>query len=607
MGLERMIAKDRASLILMHPTSLPDPVGRRYGIGELGSEAMRFIDFLAESGTLVWQTLPLGHTGFGNSPYQTFSRFAGSPYMISIERLLQDEDLTQVQHDEYVYCVERETQVDCADFGWLFRNKLGKNWNDSHAILRQAYENFLLRNNRDVRRMAFDQFCAVNTRWLTEYSDYMGIKENHDHQAWLEWPKEFCDKHAWRLGHDSLIRQNPMLAKSIDYYKYLQFVFFEQWLAVRYHAHEKGRLIMGDIPWYVGLDSADVWANRDVFVLHPDGQPVCVAGVPPDYFSADGQLWGNPVYNWQTPVAMQWWLDTIEHILGMMDILRIDHFRAIDSFWNIPFHGKETKTAKEGFWGKGPGRTLLLAIKNRLVVAGKLRLDGQLPFVAEDLGFLDPLYATVDDYPENAWNDKMFKVDDHFRDLIRAKDSSLLGGLNSTTGEYSTRKGVDALLLEFNLPNMKVLQFGFEGATDHLAHEAQMNQMMYTGTHDNNTALGWYQEMLRKRPDIRQHLNHDILKELNPDHKVHRTPRHIEKQIAHDFMEIAFSARAVLAGAPMQDLLGLDCESRMNQPGDTKGTWWGWRATREHLDYKGVTEEMRGLNERRRRFIQAPM
>ena len=609
MGIEAILGKRRASLILLHPTSLPDPAGKAYGIGELGSEAFRFIDFLAASGVLVWQILPLGHTGYKDSPYQTSSRFAGSPYLVSVEQLLRAGDLTRRQHADYVARVRAaESPAAKADFGWLFRNKVGKDWNDRAAVLRQAFRGFCRRRADDKRRAAFREFCLRERKWLDDYAEYMAIKESHGHRPWIRWRPEFRDVDVWRAHRRELLAHTPRLARSLGYYKYLQFVFFEQWRAVRDHARKKGRKIVGDIPWYVGYDSADVWAHREIFDLDGRGRPNHVAGVPPDYFSRTGQLWGNPLYRWDHPKTLEWWGEAIEFILTQVDVLRMDHLRAIDSYWKIPYAwAVREKTAKKGVWAKGPGRDLLDAIRARLRVAGGgrgARGGRGLPIIAEDLGFLDPLCASPRDYPRATEKDKRYRADRDFARMIRNKDSRLRSGLNATTGEYSTRRAVDAILAEFDLPWMAVAQFGFEGDNRHVPSKLPANSVVYTGTHDNNTAVGWYLDMVEKENQgAADPMGNTIVGASNFDKYARRLARtrprrekRLQRNISRDMIEAAFGAPSGLAGAPMQDFLNLGSDARMNLPGDMKGSWWTWRATREQLDYEKLSREIRLLN-----------
>ncbi|NLD71099.1 MAG: hypothetical protein GX649_00110, partial [Chloroflexi bacterium] len=456
MGLRDILGRDRSSLVLMHPTALPDPPGSAYGVGELGSQATRFLDWLSEAGFVLWQVLPLGHTGYGNSPYQTFSRYAGSPYLVSIERLLAVGDLTPQEHDAYVAQV-REAGLDerRADYGWLYRHKVGADWGtgsgETPAVLRQAYRN--VATGQAGRYDAFQEYVRRAGSWLVDYADFMAIKEFHGHQPWDRWQPAYRDAEVWRAQREERLGRSAALAETVAFYQYTQFVFDEQWRAVRDHAERLGRRIVGDIPWYVGYDSADVWAHNAFFELDERGTPVNVAGVPPDYFSATGQLWGNPVYRWWdedgnlNEPAVAWWADAIAHLLTTVDILRVDHFRAIDSFWRIPYG---SPTAQRGVWAKGPGRRLLEALRERLG-------GDQPPLVAEDLGYFDPFAPAPEDYPGHIPEARRFRVDQHLHALMTTGDLAALPQFDAASRIYQPRVAVDRLMAEFDLPWMGIL------------------------------------------------------------------------------------------------------------------------------------------------------
>ena len=627
MALETILGQKRSSLILMHPTSLPDPAGATYGVGEIGSEAFRFAEFLRDAGVGVWQILPLGHTGYGNSPYQTFSRFAGSPFMISVEKLLAVGDLTREAHDEYVREAEKMPK-NHADFGWLFYYKLGGNW-EAPAVLRRAFEHFMSTQDGHERRDAFNTFCvkdgAAYGGWLNDYAEYMGLKEFHGHICWADWPAEFRDVNVWRSHKNDLLAQHPELKKTITYYQYLQFVFFEQWTNLKKHVNACGRQIVGDIPWYVGYDSADVWAHREIFEMTPEGRPINVAGVPPDYFSASGQLWGNPLYHWDSPATFAWWLDAVSFLLTKVDVLRLDHFRAIDSYWKIPFDWAEReKTAVQGSWGKAPGRQLLQALTERLKSDNRIK-EGQLPMVAEDLGFLDPLYPAPEQYPDG-WNwDARFRVTDEFRAemeairnsaheavrlsnaaqqqdenalLVQPKIPNTLGlAFSPLSGEYSTRKGIDVLLEQFSIPRMEVLQFCIEGGGVGCVQDIKGDYILYSGTHDNDTALGWYRTHVARRIEGALH-NHQSIEIHDPlDHQIQIGRVTELRDAAWEMMAVTFKSNAPCAGVPIQDVLCLGPEARMNLPGDNHGAWWVWRSQREQMDYATIAPRLKKLNE----------
>ncbi len=620
MGFESLLGREKAGLVLLHPTSLPDPEGRSYGIGELGSSAKVFIEHLQATDTLVWQVLPLGHTGFKDSPYQTFSRLAGSPLMISVEYLHRDGDLCDEEHQ--AYC-EAASGLDPSrvDYGWIFENKLGSGPNAEDAVLRRAFKRFCQRDAMDSRVRDFYAFVATHRRldgrgWLADYSDYMGIKENHALKSWNEWPDEFRDIEHWRHHREDLLREYPEIENAIAYYEYLQFVFYSQWNELREKLRECGRMVVGDMPWYVGYDSADVWANRAVFQLDDAGARKAVAGVPPDAFSETGQLWGNPLYDWNEPMTMAWWAESVGQILSNVDILRLDHFRAIDTYWSIPWEWvEENQNALGGHWEKTPARELLEAIKSELERSDIIAPDQPLPIIAEDLGNLDPIYADREKYPETVEDKNRFEVDAAFAEWIESGDESLGDALNRETGEYNARQAIDILLEDYGLPWMGVLQFAFQGADKYMPDQMPRESVTYTGTHDNDTTVGWFyeqsaleaEEHKRREAEREEQKRHEAEREKDdcenngqhnhqeeekkpPLHeRIHRALRGDNAgdtpedagEIAREMVEIAMRTDSVLAGCPMQDLLALGGEARMNKPGDNEGQWWAWRMTRE--------------------------
>lgn len=568
MGIETLFGKNfqKGSVVICHVTSLHDPVHPfgiidkgytsypRYGVGELGSAALELIDFLSETGTSAWQILPFGHTGYGNSPYQTFSRFAGSPYMISIERLLEAGDLDRNAHDRYVESLAGKP-TDVVDFGWLFRRKVGSNWNG--AILRIAYEGFSKKGGE--RKDDFYRFCSDNAYWLDNYAEYMAIKEQHRHKGWNEWDKEFQNAEAWRDQNNQrqILARCASLGATIEFYKYLQFLFFSQWGEVRRYANSKGIKIIGDLPWYVGYDSADVWAQRNVFKLGEDYAPQVVAGVPPDYFSPTGQLWGNPIYNWKNPQTYAWWQSSIEFLLRSVDIIRWDHARALDTYWEIPMAWvKEHKDARGGYWCKGPGRDLLNCVKAKL---GFTDASGQLPFIFEDLGYLDTVYAAHHLYPNDFSEDKKFKIDHDFQEMLYHNDPHLYDG-RLRDGGYSPRQALDRIMGDNQIPYMCVAQFGVnkDGIDDPRLYAPNWPYLSvgYAGTHDNNTTVGWCQEL-----------------GIDPG------------EFAHEVKSMVMNSKSVLAGFQWQDLWGLDAYYRFNLPNDMtrEGGWWSVRLTREQM------------------------
>lgn len=601
MGLRDVLGRERSSLVLLHPTALPDPPGRSYGVGELGSQATRFLDWLAEGGFVLWQVLPLGHTGYGNSPYQTFSRYAGSPYLVSVERLLEAGDLTPADHDAYVRRVEEAGLAEGrADYGWLYRHKVGADWGEASgreeppAILRRAYRNLAV--GHGPRQEAFRTFIRRAGGWLRDYADFMAIKELHGHVPWDRWQPQYRDVAAWRARRDEALARSAALAETVAFYEYTQFVFAEQWQAVREHAARLGRRIVGDIPWYVGYDSADVWAHPAFFDLDAEGTPVHVAGVPPDYFSATGQLWGNPVYRWWdasgalNEAAVAWWAGAIAHLLTTVDLLRVDHFRAIDSFWKIPYG---SPTAQRGVWGKGPGQRLLEALRERLGAE-------HLPLIAEDLGYFDPLAPDRPDYPAEFPPERRFAVDEHLRALMTTGDPADLPAFDPETRIYRPRVAVDRLMEAFGLPWMGILQFAFEGENRFLPQNLVENSVIYTGTHDNNTTLGWYLDMARAET---QGAHDPLGQPVQGATRYHahmagfrRLDERPQMNVSWDLVELALASPSAVAGVPIADILRRGEEARVNLPGDISRPWWDWRARREDLEDAALASALRRMN-----------
>ncbi len=401
---------ERASGILLHPTSLPGP----YGIGDLGPAAYRWVDWLSGTGCKLWQVLPLGPTGYGDSPYQCFSAFAGNPYLISPDFLLRDNLL---HSDDLANLPAFDPHK--VDFGWLIPWKLN--------LLERAFIRFS--TDRETWRTAFDAFCADNSYWLPDYALFMAIKEAHGGGPWQDWPAELRQREPAALE-----KVQKALRDAILRFTFYQFVFFRQWHDLRAYAHQKGLRIVGDAPIFVAMDSSDVWSHPELFFLDADGKPTVVAGVPPDYFSPTGQLWGNPLYRWDVhkKTGYAWWLERLRAILALVDIVRIDHFRGFAGYWEIPGNAP---TAQTGRWVPGPGADLFNAIR--------ASLGADLPIIAEDLGLITP--------------------------------------------------DVTALRDQFGLPGMKILQFAFSGPDNpFLPHLYPQNCVAYTGTHDNDTSRGWY-------------------------------------------------------------------------------------------------------------------
>lgn len=477
---------ERSSGILFHPTSLPG----KYGIGTLGKEAYAFIDFLKKSRQKLWQIFPLGPTGYGDSPYQSFSSFAGNPYLIDFDllieaHLLSEEDLRDVffgDNEEYI------------DYGAIYNQK--------YPLLRKAYENFKSSDNHEMREN-LEHFKRENASWLNDYSLYISLKNHFNGLPWNEWVHDIKNRE-----HGAMEHYKNELADDIEYHNFIQFLFFKQWGDVKRYANENGIKIIGDIPIFVAADSSDAWANPEIFLFDEERKPVKVAGVPPDYFSATGQLWGNPLYNWQKlkETNYSWWVERVRANLSTCDIIRIDHFRGFEAYWAVPY-GDDT--AINGQWEPGPGIDLFNAIKSQL---------GKLPIIAEDLGLM-------------------------------------------TQGVIDLREAT-------GFPGMKILGFAFDSGeeNDYLPHTYTKNCVVYTGTHDNDTLIGWFQKAKEEdRQFARDYLN------SRSDDEIH-----------WDAIRGAWSSVANMAISPVQDFLGLGSEARINTPGVAAGNWQ-WRLRHEVL------------------------
>ena len=472
----------RTAGILLHPTSFPG----RYGIGDLGEAAYRFVDFLIESRQSIWQILPLGPTGYGDSPYQSFCTFAGNPMLISPDLLVADGYLSA----EAVAAVPPFPQ-DTVDYGPVIEYK--------EKLLAQSFAYFEA-NATTEQQTAFDQFCADEADWLDDYAFFMALKSHHvEHEGgvWNTWPRDIAQRQP-----KAMTKWRKKLAREISHRQYLQFLFYSQWLRLKGYANERGIKIVGDIPIFVAFDSADVWANQDLFYLDETGAPTVVAGVPPDYFSETGQRWGNPLYRWDKMAEQEyaWWRRRLEMTFRQTDIVRIDHFRGFEAYWEIP---ASEPTAMVGEWVKGPDKAFFYAMREQL---------GELPLIAEDLGVITP----------------------EVRDL---RDT-------------------------FDFPGMKILQFAFGGAQENhfLPHNYDTpNCVVYTGTHDNETTRGWYDNATDFEKDrVRRYLAVD------------------GRDAAWDLIRLAFMSVANTAVIPLQDIMNLGNEARMNFPGKASGNW-GWR------------------------------
>lgn len=490
----------RSSGILLHPTSLPGP----YGIGDLGPQAYCFVDWLSSAGCKLWQTLPLGPTGYGDSPYQCFSAFAGNPYLISPEELLKDGLLHESDLEPL-----KDLPGSHVDFGPMIPKKLD--------VLQKVFARF--QSDPGPLREPFDFFCAENAFWLDDFSLFMAIKDAYGGGAWNGWPEELRNR-----VNAPIVKARKDLAESISRYSFYQFLFFRQWNNLHSYTKEKGIQIIGDIPIFVAYDSADVWANPELFFLDETGNPTVVAGVPPDSFSATGQLWGNPLYDWEKHQKENyaWWLSRVRASLTLMDIIRFDHFRGFAGYYEIR---AGEPTAENGRWVSAPGKDFFHAVDK--FMKEELGLS-ELPIIAEDLGLITP-------------------------DVIK-------------------------LLKEFDFPGMKILQFGFSGPDNpFLPHNYVPNAVAYTGTHDNETSMSWYHTATDHEKDFANHYlgvdGHDF---------------------AWDLIRAIWKSVAVFSIAPMQDVLNLGGEARMNFPSRLGGNW-SWRMDEDDMR-EDLAAGLRDLN-----------
>ena len=479
-------AEYRASGLLLHVTSLPSP----YGIGDVGPAALSWIDRLDEAGQSWWQALPLGPTGYGNSPYQSLSSFAGNALLISPDWLIEDELLraSDVQGRSFP-----QNEI---DYNAVIPFK--------HGLFETAWANFSAGARADLRP-ALEQFRSDQAHWLEDYALFRALKARFDDAYYLEWPAELVQREPAALG-----RVRRELADQVDQVCFAQFLLFRQGERLKAHAHSKGIGLIGDLPFFVSPDSSDVWANPELFLLDEQLRPRFVAGVPPDYFSAQGQLWGNPVYNWDAlrQSDYRWCISRLRSLLAHVDVIRLDHFRAFAAAWHVP---AGAPTAQSGKWVPGPGAGFFQAVEREL---------GALPFIAEDLGLITP-------------------------DVYALRD-------------------------QFHLPGTRVLQFAFDGHSDnpYLPHNYVSNAVVYTGTHDNPTTRGWFEELTDYQ---RQNLWNYLKRRAGES-----------DDAAAALMGLAWSSGAALAMAPLQDLLNLGREARMNVPGRAEGNW-RWRSTEDML------------------------
>jgi 4-alpha-glucanotransferase len=498
----------RASGILLHPTSLPG----RFAIGDFGPSVYRFADFLAASGQSLWQVLPLGPTGYGDSPYACYSAFAGNTLLISPEKLLTEGLLTQDDLDE----VPSEP-AGTVDFGRAHEIKEG--------LLAKAFARFQRTTDAELRS-AVETFAEQNSSWLNDYALFRALKTEHRGKAWHEWETSLV-----RREPTALERARGKLHEQIEAHKFAQFLFFKQWFELKAYCKQLGISLIGDLPIFVAQDSADVWTHPEQFKLDQNGIPTVVAGVPPDYFSATGQFWGNPLYNWERMQedGFKWWIERVRAILQIVDIARIDHFRGFAACWEIP--GGE-RTAERGRWVEVPGQELFNAIRRAL---------GELPIIAEDLGVITP-------------------------DVQKLRD-------------------------DLGFPGMRILQFGFSSDQNNidLPHNYHRNVVVYTGTHDNDTTVGWFRSVTgagstRTADQIKQERNL-CLKYLHTD----------GAEIHWDFIRAVLASVADTAILPLQDLLGLGNEARMNLPNSMTGNWT-WRFPDGALT-EAHSERLRDLTE----------
>ncbi len=490
----------RTAGILLPVFSLPG----EYGIGSFSKKAYEFVDFLKESGHHIWQILPLGATGYGDSPYQTFGTFAGNPYFISLERLIEQKLLTRKECGRFNFGKDSTT----IDYSLLYKNRF--------KALRKAFSRSSHQNTPEYRKFEED-----NESWLNDYALFMALKEEFNGKSYTEWPEDIRIRKKEAM--DSCTEK---LSEEIDFQKYLQYEFCNQWYDLKQYANKAGIRIIGDLPIYVSPDSADVWASPELFELDSSGVPTAVAGCPPDKFTEDGQLWGNPLYRWSyhAETGYSWWISRVRKCRELYDIIRIDHFRGFDQFYSIPYGDKN---ARGGEWLDGPGYDLFSAIRKSL---------GKIDVIAEDLGFITP--------------------------------------------------SVRRLVKRTGFPNMKVLEFAFDpkdatGSNDYLPHNYGTNCVVYTGTHDNETLMGWLKGLSPAgRRRIYEYLD---LKNRKAD------------AVCSALIRTAYASVADYCIIPLQDHLGLGNQARINTP-STLGGNWTWRLTEDELTGELAEKLLRLVN-----------
>jgi len=490
---------ERSAGILLHPTSLPG----RYGIGDLGKEAYNFTNFLVNTGQKLWQVFPLGPTGYGDSPYQCFSAFAGNPLLISPELLKEDgflntEDLHHIPH----------FNPHKVDFGRVIDYK--------YKLLGKAFENF--KKHKGETEKFLKAFESQNKDWLEDFAFFMAAKDFHGGRLWTEWDKDLVLRKKDALG-----KWKDKLSDGILFHKFIQFIFFKQWDKLKKFVNEKGIKIIGDMPIFIAYDSADLWSHKDIFTVDKEGKLISIAGVPPDYFSATGQRWGNPLFKWEEMEKDEfgWWRRRIANVLKLVDIVRIDHFRGFDKFWQIP---GDAPSAQKGKWVKAPGEKFFKTLKKHL---------GELPIIAEDLGLIT--------------------------------------------------KSVTELRDKFNFPGMKILQFAFGKGMEKkfLPHNFVKNCVVYTGSHDNDTTCAYFEKAKNENSDIYQHAQ--------------RYLNYYGDDMTFQLIRTAYASSADTVILPMQDILNLGGEARMNFPG-TLGNNWTWRFTWDQVQPE-LAEKYRSLAE----------
>lgn len=482
----------RSSGILLHPTSLPG----RFGIGDLGPAAYEFVDFLAGAKQRLWQVLPLGPTGYGDSPYQCLTAFGGNPLLISPEKLVEEGWLEKTD-------IKRVPEFDPKniDYGWVVHYKL--------PLLAKAHVNFVASAKKKAKT-DFADFCSKHARWLDDFALFMACKKAHGGAVWTEWDRGLVDR-----KRSALTKWREQLAVDIETQKFWQYQFYKQWSELRAYCQDRNIQIVGDIPIYVAHDCSDVWRQRDLFCLDENGNPTQVAGVPPDYFSATGQLWGNPIYRWDemARTGYKWWIERCKSILQLVDFVRLDHFRGFEAYWEVP---AGHKTAAKGKWIKGPGEGLFNALTKSL---------GELPILAENLGMITP--------------------------------------------------PVEALREQFGFPGMSILQFNFGGdgsAPNSLPHNYQNHLVVYTGTHDNDTMNGWWNFQEGESTQSMEAVRRERSKAAAYFNTSGR-------DFSWVCIRALMASVADIAIFPLQDVFGLGSEARMNMPGRPGGNWrWRYTA-----------------------------